>query len=476
MKIGHRRLPAAWLGAVPMMITLATAVLAGPSVARAAAPTLYPTLDCVVNQGGGVYAAYFGYVNTMPVSEFLDVGDTNEFVPGVQFQGQPTTFDPGSYPDVLVVLFDPVIASPSWILNGSVVTASATSPPCLAATTGPAGALTQTGATLSALIDPRGSTTTYHFEYGPTTGYGQSTPPQTVTGSDPSIASVTLSGLTPGATYHYRVDATNPMLGTTNGQDATFTTPSPAVTPTPAALAVTEPASAPNSAAVTLNGVVNPQGNATSYQFDYGPTTAYGRTTATATVDGADPQGVTASLTGLSPATTYHYRLVASQGSLTTTGADLSFTTAPAPIPPPPNAADLAVTALRPLRSAVRDRSIVYTFAVANRGPATATGVTFADLPAGGESVIKVWSLSGRCGTRHGHSSCQINRIAPHQRAVVYVKLVTRVTGRLSDVALALATQPDPTVSDNVATAATRFYDPPRRGRWARRSNRSTRR
>ena len=78
----------------------------------------------------------------------------------------------------------------------------------------------------------------------------------------------------------------------------------------------------------TINGTANPNGIITSAWFEYGTTTSYGQTTA------SQPQGygtsanpVNAALTGLTPGTLYHYRLVAQNGETTAYGADLTFTT-----------------------------------------------------------------------------------------------------------------------------------------------------
>ncbi len=88
--------------------------------------------------------------------------------------------------------------------------------------------------------------------------------------------------------------------------------------------------------ATTLNGSVNPEGHSTTYRFEYGPTTAYGSSTAaTAAGSGQATGAATAGIGGLSPATTYHYRLVATNAVGPSTTADAVFTTASLPPPPP---------------------------------------------------------------------------------------------------------------------------------------------
>ena len=79
----------------------------------------------------------------------------------------------------------------------------------------------------------------------------------------------------------------------------------------------------------TVSGTVDPNGQDTTYHFDYGDER---RATARAPARPAPGRGsaavpVTASLTGLDPGTTYHYRLVAANASGTTPGGDRTFTT-----------------------------------------------------------------------------------------------------------------------------------------------------
>ncbi|MDX6697424.1 MAG: hypothetical protein QOE65_821 [Solirubrobacteraceae bacterium] len=86
---------------------------------------------------------------------------------------------------------------------------------------------------------------------------------------------------------------------------------------------------------VTLSGTVNPGGQATTYRFQYGTTTAYGRATpALDAGSGSGPAPVQADLSGLRAGTTYHYRLVATNASGPARGADATFATKPSETPP----------------------------------------------------------------------------------------------------------------------------------------------
>lgn len=79
----------------------------------------------------------------------------------------------------------------------------------------------------------------------------------------------------------------------------------------------------------TLNGTVNPDNLATTYHFEYGLTSAYGSSTPTQSA-GSDyaVHSESATISGLLPGTTYHYRIVATNAIGTSDGADMTFTTA----------------------------------------------------------------------------------------------------------------------------------------------------
>ncbi len=96
--------------------------------------------------------------------------------------------------------------------------------------------------------------------------------------------------------------------------------------------AITGPVSAVGGTTATLNGTVNPGGNATGWWFEFGTSTAYGsKTSETPAGSGSANVAVSKGLTGLTPATTYHYRLVAKSSAGTSNGTDGLFTTASPP-------------------------------------------------------------------------------------------------------------------------------------------------
>ena len=86
------------------------------------------------------------------------------------------------------------------------------------------------------------------------------------------------------------------------------------------------------SVSASLAGGVYPNGVDTTWWVQYGASTAYGQQTAATDIgSGTAPVAVTGNLTQLTPGTTYHYRLVASNADGTTYGYDYTFTTGSGP-------------------------------------------------------------------------------------------------------------------------------------------------
>lgn len=143
--------------------------------------------------------------------------------------GPVTDHGDGTYTATLIAGTDPAPAvitasDPGLSSAHTTVTQTALAP---SAATGPAGGLSTTAATLNGLVNPHGTATTVHFEYGPSTGYGWSTPGQSAgSGTQDQAVTAALSGLQPATTYHYRLVAVS-SAGTANGPDMTFTTATP---------------------------------------------------------------------------------------------------------------------------------------------------------------------------------------------------------------------------------------------------------
>jgi len=152
--------------------------------------------------------------------------------------------------------------------------------------------------------------------------YGIDTPKLLVQGDDLSGATITfyVNGVSTGLTATFE----------SGGGPATLDLNVPA---TPPSLS-TSAASSITTRSATLKGVLNSLGTALSVSvyFEWGPTEAYGNTIVLSI---SQAGAFKADLSGLNPATTYHFRAMA-EGDGTGYGFDRSFTTAAAAAPPPP--------------------------------------------------------------------------------------------------------------------------------------------
>lgn len=92
-------------------------------------------------------------------------------------------------------------------------------------TTLAASSIKSTSAVINGRVNANNLASTTTFEYGTNVPYAGSTSLATVlNGNTANDVSITLTGLTPGATYHYRLVATN-AAGANSGSDIAFTTP-----------------------------------------------------------------------------------------------------------------------------------------------------------------------------------------------------------------------------------------------------------
>ncbi|MHB8481737.1 MAG: fibronectin type III domain-containing protein [Nitrospiria bacterium] len=91
---------------------------------------------------------------------------------------------------------------------------------------------------------------------------------------------------------------------------------------------MTSPATSITKSSATLNGTVNPNGQADAAWFDYGITTSYGSATPSFSLTAGYTQTTLSSaITGLSMGTTYHFRMTSKNSLGTAYGGDQSFIT-----------------------------------------------------------------------------------------------------------------------------------------------------
>ena len=198
------------------------------------------------------------------------------------------------------------------------------------ASTGSVSHYGETAVTVEGTADPDGlPVTACVFEYGTSAAYGHSTPcaqtpAQIGAGEGPVTVSAQLTGLERLTAYHFRLSVSN-AGGFDVGRDATFTTPAP--------VGIVEVGIADvSSDSALFSARIDPGGSATTYEVEYGTSTAYGESVPVpAGVLGPQTSPVPASVRveQLTPETTYHARLVASNALGTMYGPKETFTTQP---------------------------------------------------------------------------------------------------------------------------------------------------
>jgi hypothetical protein len=184
-----------------------------------------------------------------------------------------------------------------------------------------------TTATLSGEVNPNRWATVYSFEYGPTTSYGSSTILKEVLDGNLNTdipVSAGLLGLAPGTTYHFRIVAVN-LAGTSKSADGTFTTPD-------VPLFETSEVSGVTATGAHLATTVVPNSSPTTVHFEYGTGPGLGQSTGGTGIGGDTlAHSIGADLSGLQPATTYHYRVVATNEVGSAATSQGTFTTLAAP-------------------------------------------------------------------------------------------------------------------------------------------------
>ena len=193
-------------------------------------------------------------------------------------------------------------------------------------------------------------------------------------GNAPVMGSYAFDSTASGFTVYYTSGSTGFTSPTWQGYPAVMVAGAPAVT--------TTAASAVTATSATLYGTVNPNGAATTAQFEYGLTTAYGSVESgtLSPANGTTAQTVSASISGLQAGQTYHYRLTANNIAGTGTGADMTLATL-ASVPEiaveQPSGTNLTDgnASIHCGSASVGSAAAAITFTVRNQGTAALTGL-----------------------------------------------------------------------------------------------------
>jgi BspA type Leucine rich repeat region (6 copies) len=192
-------------------------------------------------------------------------------------------------------------------------------------TVDPATHITSTAAGITGTVNPQGQPAGCFVQWGATTAYGYTSPPVRLpAATEELVVSNNMIGLSPNTTYHFRLAATN-SSGTGYSPDMMLTTPSGPIGQPPTA--VTLPVSAITTTSANLWGTVGSVGVVGGYYFRWGLDANYGNTTASGFIPINQQFSTYQSLGGLSPGTTYHFQIVATNSAGSAFGADQAFTT-----------------------------------------------------------------------------------------------------------------------------------------------------
>lgn len=334
------------------MLLMVGVAVAAPTIAAAAGPPVATTgsatqltsssavLNATVNADGNATTYVFEYG---PTASYGSQTATTSVGSGAS--GTPVQVPVSGLASGATYHFRVVATSSAGTTDGLDATFTTTKTPPTA-TTGTATLIMSGSAILNATVNPNGTATTYAFQYGATTSYGSQTATVTAGSGTSNIAvHATLSGLVSNTTYHFRIVAMS-ANGTTVGSDASITT-----SKAPPTVTGGVPSQVTDSSAL-VTATVDPNGKATTFAVQYGPTTKYGlQTTTTAAGSATTSTTVHGTLAHLAAGTVYHYRVIATSADGTGVGPDATLETTgtrATPAGPLPAVSEAAAVAVSP--------------------------------------------------------------------------------------------------------------------------------
>jgi hypothetical protein len=187
-----------------------------------------------------------------------------------------------------------------------------------------------TAAALRGSVNPDGvALSECFFDWGETESYGKTAPceepdaGEVGEGGELVPVHAEVSGLSSGTTYHFRLHVKSQNSIVANGDDEEFLTHGPAI--------LEEEASQVSATTARLSGLINANGEETSYFFEY-VSESEEPTRVPASPERLESEAeefveVSRLITGLTPDTTYHFRIVASNPGGTNEGSERFFST-----------------------------------------------------------------------------------------------------------------------------------------------------
>ena len=187
---------------------------------------------------------------------------------------------------------------------------------------------TNSTAVVTGKVTPNGAQTTYWYEYGVSSDLGSKTSSQTIgSGFTPIASPGYITGLKTNTLYYFRLSAQN-SFGLVNGTTYTFTTNNNPPGQGTAPAVSSNSASSVTRTSATLRANVNAHSSQTTYWFEYGTTPGFGQVTGFESAGSSNSAvAVSTAVSGLTPQTTYYFRVNAQNQYGTVNGATQNFKT-----------------------------------------------------------------------------------------------------------------------------------------------------
>jgi hypothetical protein len=234
--------------------------------------------------------------------------------------------------------------------------------------------------------------------------------------------SYTVTGLTPGQAYEFRISADSQGFPSAFSDTATATT-----TISLMPVAVTGTAASITTTDAALQGTANPEGLPATAYFQYGPTTGYGSTTSPQSIgSGTSTVLIGQTVSGMLPGATYHFRLAVTSAAGTALGGDQSWTAL---------AAAPSVTVLAPTQ--ISTSSFTLNGTVNPNGAVTMAWFDYGTTPALG-------TTTGTIGTGNATVpfSCNLSAL-PSNQTYYYRLVAANTSGTTASAILSVSTLSD---------------------------------
>lgn len=278
-------------------------------------------------------------------------------------------------------------------------------------------------------------------EYGTTMSYGSSA---SISGGAAIGGTAALTGLVPATTYYYCIHSTDTSGNSSSACGQSFTTAAAPDTTAPTLSAIVVTSLATSTATVTWT-----TSEAASAQVAYGTTASYG---STSSLDGNLEFTHSATLTGLTPNTIYHYQVRSTDaaGNLAMS-TDATFTTESIQVVVPPDTIPPVISSI----STASVSNIAATITWTTNELATSTLVYGTTMSYGSEATIPATALLA-------HEAALVN-LSP-QTTYYYCIYATDLAGNTSNScgnSFTTGSTPDttPPVISNISEASVSPYD-----------------